>query len=334
MILVHLIDCVSAGAFWLLANSSLKWGGKLSMISIVMSTEEMKLEQPTFAEKISVNALSACSMVLEQTERLLVITGAGISAESGMPTYRGPEGHYTKNPGQSVVMSANMFTNDPTAVWNEVDKMRIQAAACQPNAAHKILAKWEREERFSGFLIATQNIDGLHHMSGSLRVSQMHGSLWQLAAPRLTDFAEDDQFSDDVRFLDYPEMREEILQRWSEENQRMIWEDRRVPFAHIPPHDDPQVRPNILLYDENYGSRLVWVEDFIKGGVDTVLVIGCSGGVTILDQLLRMCRDVNPDCEIININPHEDCITVSHRYLALAATTAMQTLDAIVSPQS
>jgi hypothetical protein len=106
-ILVHLLDCVSAAAFWLLANSSLKWGGKLSMISIVMSTEEMKLEQPTFAEKISVNALSACSVVLEQTERLLVITGAGISAESGMPTYRGPEGHYTKNPGQSVVMSGN-----------------------------------------------------------------------------------------------------------------------------------------------------------------------------------------------------------------------------------
>ncbi len=270
-------------------------------------------------------------MVLEQTERLLVITGAGISAESRMPTYRGPDGHYTKNPGQSVVMSADTFAKDPKAVWKEVDEMRIQAAACQPNVAHQILAKWEREERFSGFLIATQNIDGLHHMSGSLRVSQMHGSLWQLAAPRLSNFTEDEQFSDDVRFLEYPEMREEILQRWSEENQRMIWDDRRVPFDHIPPHDDPQVRPNIVLYDESYGSRLVWVEDFIKCGVDVVLVIGCSGGVTILDQLLRMCRDVSPDCEIININPHEDCITFPHWHLALTATSAMRALDAIVS---
>jgi NAD-dependent SIR2 family protein deacetylase len=282
-------------------------------------------------DQISANDLSVCGKVLAQAQRLFVITGAGISAESGMPTYRGPEGHYTKNPRQPLVMTAGTFAQDPTVVWQEVDQMRIRAAACQPNVAHQILAKWEREERFSGFLIVTQNIDGLHHLSGSLRVSQMHGSLWQLAAPRLSNFTEDEQFSDEVRFLEYPEMREEILQCWSEENQRVIWEDRRVPFERIPPHDDPQVRPNIVLYDESYGSRLVWVEDFIKRGVDVVLVIGCSGSVTILDQLLRMCRDVSSDCEIININPHEDCITFHHRHLAMTATSAMRALDAIMS---
>ena len=291
----------------------------------------MKSEEPTFDQTIALDALSVSTAALKKAKRLLVITGAGVSAESGMPTYRGPEGHYTKNTGRPLVMTTDTFAQDPTVVWKEVDQMRIQAAACQPNVAHQILAKWEREERFSGFLIATQNIDGLHHMSGSLRVSQMHGSLWQLAAPRLSNFTEDEQFSDEVRFLEYPEMREEILQCWSEENQRVIWEDRRVPFERIPPHDDPQVRPNIVLYDESYGSRLVWVEDFIKRGVDVVLVIGCSGGVTILDQLLRMCRHVSPDCEIININPHEDCITFPHRHLAMAATSAMRALDAIMS---
>lgn len=71
-----------------------------------------------------------------------------------------------------------------------------------------------------------------------------------------------------------------------------------------PPHEDSQVRPNIVLYDESDGSHLVWVEDFIKCGDDVVLVIACSGGVTILDPLLRMCRDVSPDCEIINIKPY------------------------------
>ncbi len=71
-----------------------------------------------------------------------------------------------------------------------------------------------------------------------------------------------------------------------------------------PPYYDSQVRPNIVLYDESDGSRLVWVENFIKCGVDVVLVIACSGGVWILDPLLRMCRDVSPDCEIINIKPY------------------------------
>jgi hypothetical protein len=158
-------------------------------------------------------------------------------------------------------------------------------------------------------------------------MSQLHGSLWQMTSPRETDFAEDPQFSEDVGFMAYPEMGEEILQRWSEENQQQIREDRTVPFPRLPPDSNPDVRPNILLYVESYDSRLVWVEDFIHGGVDVVLVIGCSGGATILDRLLRLFREVNPDCEIINVNPHEDCIGMPHHYLPLPASVAMAAMD-------
>jgi len=275
--------------------------------------------------------LTECSVILHRAERLLVITGAGISAESGMPTYRGPEGEYTKNPGLPVVMSAEAFANDPNVVWQRVDEMRIKAAECQPNSAHQILAKWENQYRFGGFLIATQNIDGLHRKAGSDRVSEIHGSLWQMAEPRAVDFTEDDQFSDDVRFMDYPEMRDEILRRWSEENRQVIWENNEVPFTQIPPYENPHVRPNIVLYDESYGSRLVWVDDFIQGGVDAVMVIGCSGGVTILDHLLRQCRQIKPGCEIININPFEDCIEIPHMHLPMPATVAMERLDQTIS---
>lgn len=96
--------------------------------------------------------------------------------------------------------------------------MRAKASAAKPNQAHRILAKWERENRFAGFLIATQNIDGLHQKAGSARVSELHVRLWQLACPREIAFA-DPQFSEDVELMSYPEMRDEILQRWSEENQ-------------------------------------------------------------------------------------------------------------------
>ena len=126
--------------------------------------------------------------------------------------------------------------------------------------------------------------------------------------------------------MSYPEMRDEILQRWSEENQQQIWEDRTVPFLTIPPSNDSDVRPNILLYDEPYGSRLVWVEDFIRNSPDVVLVIGCSGGVSLLDLLLRRCRESNPECEIIDINPHENCINISHHYLSIQASIAMNNL--------
>lgn len=272
-----------------------------------------------------------CAAILNATKRMLVLTGAGISAESGMPTYRGLKGSYTDNSDLALVMSAEFFRKDRNALWRRIEEMRIQAHASEPNAAHRILAKWEREERFQGFMVATQNIDGLHQKAGSVRLSALHGSLWQMARPREKDFSEDPQFSKDLKLMAYPEMRDEILQRWSEENQRLIWEDWTVPFLMIPPDSDPEVRPNIQLYDESYGSRLLWVEDFIRSAPDTVLVIGCSGGVTLLPRLLKECREVNPHCEIININPHEDCIEIPHHYLPLSASVALTAFDSLLS---
>jgi NAD-dependent SIR2 family protein deacetylase len=268
---------------------------------------------------------------LRNCRRLLVLTGAGISAESGMQTYRGASGTYTSNPNLRSLMSAEGFASDPEKVWQQIANMRLQAAESQPNEAHRILAKWEREQRFADFLIATQNIDGLHQKAGSERVSELHGSLWQLACPRAIDFTEDAQFSEDVEFMAYPEMRSGILQRWSEENQQRIWKDRSVPFPQIPPSDVSGVRPNVLLFDEPYGSRLVWVEDFIRGAPDAVLVIGCSGQVALLPLLLQRCREANPECVIININPHEDCVEIPHEYVPLSATLALSAIDSLMA---
>ncbi len=275
--------------------------------------------------------IAVCSAILARAQRLLVLTGAGISAESGMPTYRGPGGEYSANPALPLTLSADVFSKNRDEVWKRIDEMRAKASTAEPNQAHRILAKWERENRFAGFLIATQNIDGLHQKAGSARVSQLHGSLWQMARPREIAFADDPQFSEDVELMSYPEMRDEILQRWSEENQQQVWEDKTVPFLTIPPFQDSDVRPNILLYDEPYGSRLVWVEDFIRNSPDVVLVIGCSGGVSLLPLLLKQCREADSASEIININPHEDCIEVPHHYLPLTASDALAAFDALLS---
>lgn len=275
--------------------------------------------------------LAECAAVLGSARRLLVFTGAGISAESGMPTYRGPTGEYRGSPGLPDIMSVAAFGKDLERVWRHVDGLRMLAGSCIPNSAHRILAKWEHENRFGDFLIATQNIDGLHQKAGSKRVSGIHGSLWQMAQPRCVDYTDDGQFSDDVRFMGNPEMRDEILQRWSEENHQVIWEDREVPFRRIPPYDEEGVRPNITLYDESYGSRLVWVEDFIRGEVDVVVVIGCSGGVTVLDLLLRSCHCSNPKCKFININPHDDCLKLPNRHLPMTATAALEALDIMLA---
>jgi NAD-dependent SIR2 family protein deacetylase len=265
--------------------------------------------------------------LLKNTQRLLIITGAGISAESGMSTYRGPDGLYEQNPEIPLILSAEGLFNEPHKLWNHIDALRIQAAKAMPNPAHEILAQWEQEHRFERFLIATQNIDGLHQKAGSERVTELHGSLWQMARPRTVDYTEDDQFSDDAQDWMSSRNRESILQRWSQENNQTVWENREVPFETIPPSRDPEVQPNVLFFNESYGTRLLWVEDFIRKTPDTVLVIGCSGEVAILDRLLRCCLNANPDCAIININPYEDCVQQPHLYIQRSASDALVALN-------
>jgi NAD-dependent SIR2 family protein deacetylase len=123
------------------------------------------------------------------------------------------------------------------------------------------------------------------------------------------------------------EHREEILMRWSRENNQVVWENHEVPFAAIPPCRDPEVRPNVLLFNESYGTRLMWVDDFIRHAPDVVLVIGCSGGVAILDRLLRSVLDASPNGTIININAYEDCIRHPHLYIPLPAGMALEAID-------
>jgi NAD-dependent SIR2 family protein deacetylase len=271
-------------------------------------------------------SLSQARDHIQDTKRLLVLTGAGMSAECGMPTYRGPTGIFTTNPTTATRLTARGLADDPDRVWDHVNRMRILASAAEPSPAHRVLAEWERDGKFPGFLIATQNIDGIHQRAGNQRVSELHGSIWQLARPRCVEFSEDEEFSDDYLALDDPDERELVLKRWSEENQMEIWEDRVVPIPIPPPFRPQGTRPNILLFDEPYGCRLLWVEDFIQGGIDTVLVAGCSGAVSILASLLYACRDANPDCAIININPHEDSISLPHLHVPLGASAAFEAL--------
>jgi NAD-dependent SIR2 family protein deacetylase len=275
------------------------------------------------------NALNDAARILAGAESLLALTGAGISAESGLPTFCGADGLYDKWPDLAAVLSAEGLARNPRAIWDFINTFRKQAAAAQPNEAHRILAAWEKEKRFRRFLIATQNIDGLHQAAGSLRVSELHGSAWQIACPREAEPAIDLGFDRDFQSISSENTeREAILKKWSEANGREIWEDREIPFRTIPPYRDPHVRPNVLLFDEEYGTRLLWVQDFIRRKPDVILVIGCSGTLSVLWQLLGDCRLANPRCRIISINADQDAEIPEAIHVHLGATEAMRQLEA------
>ena len=108
---------------------------------------------------------------------ILALTGAGISAESGLATFRGPGGLWEgRDPVELATPQA--FRGDPETVWRFYAWRRAQAAAAQPNAAHRALAALEASR--DSFLLVTQNVDGLHERAGSRNLVRLHGTLWRL----------------------------------------------------------------------------------------------------------------------------------------------------------
>ncbi|MFN2512226.1 MAG: NAD-dependent deacetylase [Pyrinomonadaceae bacterium] len=111
--------------------------------------------------------------------RVLVLTGAGVSAESGVPTFRGGGNSAVwKGMPFDVISSARMVERDLPAVWEWFDYRRNLLQALIPNPAHNEIAKWQ--DRFSEFTLVTQNIDGLHQKAGSRDVVELHGSIWRV----------------------------------------------------------------------------------------------------------------------------------------------------------
>lgn len=111
-------------------------------------------------------------------ERVLVLTGAGVSAESGVPTFRGG-GNTTVWKGMpfDVISSSTMVQRDLPAVWEWFDYRRNLLKQLKPNAAHHAIANWQ--QRFPQLTVVTQNIDGLHQAAGSNNVIELHGSIWR-----------------------------------------------------------------------------------------------------------------------------------------------------------
>jgi NAD-dependent deacetylase len=124
-------------------------------------------------------ALEAARQAVTAARRIVALTGAGVSAESGLATFRGAGGHWRNHRPQDLATPA-AFARDPELVWSWYDERRRLAAAARPNPAHRALAALENEDRGPGatFMLVTQNVDGLHARAGSAAPLELHGSLW------------------------------------------------------------------------------------------------------------------------------------------------------------
>lgn len=131
----------------------------------------------------------------------VVLSGAGVSADSGVATFRGPGGLWEGQRPEDVA-TPEVWARDPALVWRFYQERRARLGTVEPNAAHHALARLERElERRGGsFTLVSQNVDDLHQRAGS-RVLAMHGQLADLRCERCGDVVADREHTDPARFV-------------------------------------------------------------------------------------------------------------------------------------
>jgi len=185
--------------------------------------------------------LGAAASRLSGAQSVLVLTGAGVSAESGVPTFRGAGGLWREYKFEDLA-TPQAFARDPKLVWEWYAWRRETIAALSPNAAHVALAAMER--RVPGFRLATQNVDGLHAAAGSRRVLELHGSLWRLRCVGCGHAVE----------------------------------DRRVPLPDLPPRCacGKLLRPDVTWFGEMLPQAAVAEAVAAARAAEVVLVIGSS----------------------------------------------------------
>lgn len=114
---------------------------------------------------------------LASARSVTVLTGAGISADSGVPTFRGADGLW-RNFRAEDLATPEAFARDPRLVWEWYNWRRELLATKKPNPAHDAVVEMER--RFPRFWLITQNVDGLHRDAGSTNLSEIHGNIWKV----------------------------------------------------------------------------------------------------------------------------------------------------------
>jgi NAD-dependent deacetylase len=209
--------------------------------------------------------------MFDNAASVAVLTGAGISSESGVPTFRGGGGSQIwtwRGRPVTELSSAELIATDPGLVWEWFDYRRGLLADLLPNSGHVALANWER--RFSDFSLVTQNIDDLHRRAGSLDVLELHGNLWRARCLKCAS----------------------------------VFDNRETPLEENPPRCfvcGGVARPDVVLFGEPLSETIFERAEAAAARADLFFVIGTSAVVYPAASLPITAKQAG--ARVIEVNP-------------------------------
>ncbi len=216
--------------------------------------------------------MDAARQWLKQARSVAVLTGAGVSAESGVPTFRGDGGLWKQHRAENLA-TPQAFARDPKLVWEWYDWRRSVLAEARPNPGHYALV--DLEKRAPAFTLITQNVDGLHELAGSRNVLRLHGSIWTL------------------RCLDCRRERE----------------DRSVHLPEIPPRCEcgGMLRPGVVWFGEALPPGVWQQAEAASRSADLFLVIGTSAVVYPAAGLASIAKSAG--ARVVEVNVAETALS-------------------------
>jgi NAD-dependent deacetylase len=229
-----------------------------------------------------------------RASRILVITGAGVSAESGIPTFRGAGGWYRQQRAEDLA-SLPGFQRNPALVWEWYDYRRQLIAKAEPNAAHRAIADWQATKEV---VVVTQNVDDLHERAGTRAAVHVHGSIWRVKCM----------------------------------NGCGVSEDRRVPMPELPPKCEKcgaLLRPDVVWFGEMLPTaELARVEQQMEQPFDIAFIVGTEAVFGYIQEWA--VRAQRAGALLVEVNPAQTVLSpYADVRLEGAAGTALRNLEPV-----
>lgn len=234
--------------------------------------------------------------LLRSSRSVLAITGAGISADSGLPTYRGIGGLYNVNETEEglpieVLLSGDMLQRSPAVTWKYLSQVERACRGAQPNRAHLVLAAMEAQ--FERMWVLTQNVDGFHRQAGSRHLIDIHGDLHELLCPECAHHEQVADYS-------------------------------HLTFPPSCPRCSALLRPDVVLFGEMLPQdKVALLYEELETGFDLVFTIGTTSVFPYIAEPVRRAR--RGGIPTVEINPGRS--EVSHGVdirLPLRAAVALE----------